>query len=104
MAKKMINKGHEGQHVQLHVGDVLEIQLPENGTTGFTWQLAPNAAWQVSRTFKPGGSMPGAGGTACFALKLLHQLPATQVRLELRRPWESDEPPADHFAIHLSVV
>lgn len=104
MANIVINKGQQGQYMQLHVGDTLEIQLPENGTTGFTWQLAPHPAWQVSRSFAPGANLPGAGGTASFVLKLLQKLPVTSVRLELRRPWESDEPPADHFDIRLSVV
>ncbi|MCU0334131.1 MAG: protease inhibitor I42 family protein [Chitinophagaceae bacterium] len=103
MAKKVIRKEQGGQHVQLHVGDVLEIQLPENGTTGFVWQLAPHAAWQVSRRFQPAGSQPGAAGTACIEMKLLRKLPGTVVKLELRRPWETNEPPAECFEFRLSV-
>ena len=63
-----ISVGEEsnGQSLELRVGDSIELELPENPTTGFRWQVVAAAepvCEKASQAFEPArADMPGAPG------------------------------------------
>src|SRR5262245_45602030 len=94
---KMIeaDKSYDGRTLTFHVGDTLNLSLAENPTTGFRWDLKTKPEPQfeaVTDTFENSGGSPGAGGTHHWQWKATRTGAAT-IRLEYRRPWETNAPP-----------
>jgi inhibitor of cysteine peptidase len=75
---------------QARVGDVLVLELAENPTTGYRWQVPPDApAALISDEYLPPlSSAAGAGGKRIlkFGVALAGE---HAIRLQLRREWET---------------
>ena len=106
-APRTVTEIDRGSRVRLRVGQTLEVRLAANPTTGYTWDLAA-----VDRTvlqpvdeprFERGRKQAlGSSGTMIWTFQA--QTPgATVLRLEYRRLWEIQEPPADTFEITVQV-
>lgn len=96
-----------GKPITLAVGQELTLTLESNATTGFAWEAAGlNTAIleQVGEPeYKaPSSSLVGAGGVQVFRFKAKA---AGQVELKLnyRRAWEKDVPPAKTFAVTVVI-
>ena len=81
-----------GRTVAARVGDVLDVQLPENATAGFRWRPAPAparegvlAAESAGASYRAGAT--GSGGVAAFRIRVAAPGTAT-LRLRLGRSWE----------------
>lgn len=79
-----------GKAVQEPLGETFSIQLQENPTTGYSWNLSVSNGLKVSRDeyipSSTSGQMVGAGGIRSFTLVTL--APGGQtVAAEYRRPW-----------------
>jgi inhibitor of cysteine peptidase len=104
MATRKFAKKDDGTNIHLKEGDRLEIELPENATTGYKWLLPGMTDIRVKETFRPTkAGIPGSGGTACFELVPLHKISARKIILKYQRPWENDLPPEDIFSFTLTV-
>ena len=95
-----------GKQVAVKSGDVIDVTLESNPTTGFSWQLTEmdNAILkQVGEVeFESDGrNIPGAGGTETFRFEALS---TGEVALTLwyMRPWESVQP-LEIFTIQVVV-
>jgi inhibitor of cysteine peptidase len=77
-----------GEHA-LGVGEEVVLRLPENRTTGYSWQLAvPDGVAVADDGYAPGPSgAPGAGGVRTFRLRPTAP-GAHRVTAGLRRSWE----------------
>lgn len=96
----------------LKVGQVLEIELQGNASTGYQWQLVedggpvlkampPPAAAATSETpAEP--MMVGAPSATRWWFKAAEP-GQTSLRLVYRRPWEQDAPPAQTADYRISV-
>jgi inhibitor of cysteine peptidase len=95
---------HETVH--LPVGQVTELRLNENPTTGFRWSFtadgSPSCA-VVSDSFTPQEGPPGAGGHHEWQIKAAH---AGTCHLELvyRRPFEPNTAPVQTFTFDVIVT
>ena len=92
--------------VSLPVGQVIELRLKENPTTGFRWSIAADGAPAcavVADSFERRPSPPGAGGEHAWRIKAVR---AGTCHLELiyRRPFEPGVPPARSFALDVQVT
>jgi inhibitor of cysteine peptidase len=100
-----VTQSDAGGTVTLPPGDALVVELPENPTTGYRWELAgPGAlADRVSSDFDP--PPPGLAGAAGVRRFTVHPPAAGsyQVELVLRRPWEQDAPPRERWAVTVVV-
>jgi len=87
-------------------GETLVINLPENPTTGYRWQLDSLDSRLIDvagDSYIPSqGAKIGGGGTRTFTL---HALSSGTVRisLKLKREWEPADTYASHFAIIVDV-
>jgi inhibitor of cysteine peptidase len=93
-----------GQTVDVPVGQVIELRLPENRSTGFRWQFAAGpgpACAVVGDTYTAAANRPGAGGEHTWTLQAA-QPGVCELRLAYRRPFEN-APPTQSFAVTVQV-
>ncbi len=94
-----------GQQVQLSAGQAFTLLLPENPTTGYTWQLRKKgepAALLLSDAFEQGRPVPGAPGVHRWQFRAGAAESNGTLLLELVRPWES-VPPSRTYSVTLRV-
>jgi len=98
-----VDKSYNEREVILAVGDVVEISLAENPSTGFRWELKdkPKPACSLVKSwFESAAGPPGKGGTRRWQFQAVHS-GTGEISLEYRRPWEQGTPPGRTF--HLTV-
>lgn len=95
--------------VPVKLGQPVTITLKGNPTTGYLWAVAglsSNTVEQVGEVeyqrSPAGKGMVGVGGVFVATFKAVKP-GKTMVRMEYRRPWEKDTPPAETFAVTLDV-
>lgn len=105
MVEIAVGEGQNGAGVSATVGDELKLELAENPTTGFRWQptgIDDRTLQLRGDDFVPAaGAAIGGGGRRLFRWAVLRP-GVTDVRLELKRPWEAAAPRST-FGIRVSV-
>jgi len=94
-----------GTRQRLIVGDVLELRLPGNPTTGYTWQvtaLPSQLQQQGEPVHRSGSQMLGAGGITSFMFRTTTPGDTT-LELVYRRPWEQNTLPQKTCRIQLAI-
>jgi inhibitor of cysteine peptidase len=94
--------------VFLTQGDVLQVRLPSNPTTGYAWSIASNAPSvlqpQGDPKYEPASKpTPGAAGTQTFGFRVVGGGPVF-LELVYRRPFEKDTPPARQWGVFLCAA
>src|SRR5262249_27911725 len=100
------DKDKEGK-VKLARGDTLEVRLPSNRTTGFSWQVAKIEKDRLKSQGKPMYEAPkkgliGAGGTEVFRFTA-EAAGKTELELVYKRPFEKDKPPARTYKLTVEI-
>jgi inhibitor of cysteine peptidase len=95
-----------GRTIDVQVGQVVEVRLAENRSTGFQWRLVgdPGRACRVvDGGFEPApGGMLGRGGTHAWRITA-SGTGECSLALAYARPWEASAAPARTFALHLRI-
>jgi inhibitor of cysteine peptidase len=99
-------KDKEGK-AKLARGDMLEVRLPSNRTTGFGWQLAKYDKDKLKSQGKPEYEkpkkpLPGAGGVEVFRFTA-EAAGKTELELVYKRPFEKDKPPARTYKLTVEI-
>jgi inhibitor of cysteine peptidase len=101
----LVDQSYAGQTVDLPVGQVMELRLPENPTTGFRWVFIDTGgpACAVSGdSFRPPTSKAlGAGGEHNWEIRGVRP-GLCELSLAYRRSFGS-EPPARSFTLKVQV-
>ncbi len=105
---RSVDESANGKTVDLAVGDLLEVRLTENRTTGFRWELtlAPDSETACAAEDDAAASQaaaPGQGGTHTWRFKAL-RAGDCDIRLANRRSWEAAGAAAETFTLHLHVT
>jgi predicted secreted protein len=101
-----IDEGVLNQTVHLAVGQVMELRLKENPTSGFRWNFATDgepSCKVVGDLFESGESRLGAGGEHVWHIKAV-RAGTCEMQLFYRRPFEPGAAPAQSFAFHVQVT
>ena len=97
---RQITEADAGSLVEMHVGDVLELTLPANPTTGYQWEVKDldSAILQPvgEQTFKPSSNAVGSAGLATLRFEAV-AVGQTELKLILHRSFEKDVPPIQTF-------
>ncbi len=96
--------------IDASVGDTINLALPENPSTGYSWQMTTSdGIRQVSDNYIPGNSgspgrpLVGAGGTHEWTYKVTK--PGTQTVSGIyKRPWESTSQGEKTFALTVNAA
>jgi inhibitor of cysteine peptidase len=104
-----ITETSDGSTITLAVGQMVELRLKENPTTGFRWRLQRDGAPAcriVSDALEPpaaeGPPVPGRGGTHVWHIQAV-QVGLCDLALTYERGWQPD-PAAVTFSVHLHVA
>ena len=96
-----------GTQIELKKDQLLEIALPSNVTTGFSWEVSQNNGALLAIQGDPlyeeaqPGTM-GGGGTTLFTFKAVD---AGTLTLELvyHQAWDAETPPADTYTLAITI-
>jgi inhibitor of cysteine peptidase len=101
----IIDQTHSGQTLDLPVGQVMEVRLAENPTTGYRWAVvangAPACAVLNDRFERPAGP-PGAGGEHMWQIKGI-AAGECEIAMHYRRSFQPDAV-GQSFALHVRVT
>ena len=94
-SKTVVTDNDNGKTIVIDAGQSLEIKLPENPSTGYSWELGAKPMGKVEFELKEGKYIPdekpqhlvGRGGVRVFELCLLSQ-GKLQIEGCYFRPWE----------------
>ena len=106
-SRKMVtvDKTSNNTQVLLRIGQELEVNLPENPTTGFRWQMIVPGDPIVERlddSFDSSGPAVGSGGTRHWRFRAL-QAGLADIEMIYRRAWQQDQSPAETFRLTVRV-
>ncbi len=74
MAVIAVEETQNGRTLEVHVGDSIAIELPENPTTGYRWNVLASGepvCEAVSKTYAANGIKPGAPGLMHCELRVV---------------------------------
>jgi predicted secreted protein len=101
-----LNEDNNNQTVALDQGAVMELSLPGNPTTGFSWSLAEtpdqNVLVETSHFYISPARTVGSGGGEHWVFRAAGA-GATQLDLVYSRPWEKSTPPAKTYSVAIGV-
>ena len=103
----ILTQNDKGKTCTVVEGDSIKIQLSENPTTGYRWEiLTLNAnviAFKDSNFSTDLGTGIGGGGTRTFTFNI--RSPGTsKISLRLRREWEPKNMMIDHFEVLIQAT
>ena len=106
MSEIVITQRDQGRIIEAHQGDVIVFRLEENLTTGYGWELGTiegSTLELIDSTYiESPGIVMGRGGMR--VLRFMARSPGNQeIRLRLRRPWESLEKALKRLAVMIQV-
>lgn len=105
MAEIVLRRATSDGVVSAKPGDTLVVELEENLSTGYSWQIASQTSWcdLIASEHSPATSdLMGASGIHRFRL-LIADVGAGAIELSYRRPWESLEAESDHVSIQVDA-
>jgi predicted secreted protein len=101
-----VTKDQGGREIALKVGNILLIELPGKGGTGYHWSVEATGAPylklldQTTRQLKEGR----LGGPVMQVWRFKAAQPgATEIKLAYYRPWEGVGKAVDHFRLKLRI-
>ena len=103
---RQLTEADAGRLVELRVGDILEVTLPGNPTTGFQWEVGAIDTTTLrpmgEPKFEPSNNAVGSGGkvTLGFAALAIGQ---TELKLIYHRPFEKNVAPAQTFEVNVTI-
>ena len=103
-----VRKEQSGQELQVRTGDMIRVELPTTGGTGYAWyvdKLNSEYLELVSEQTKQ-ESEQGKIGAPVTAIWLFRAKKEgwSEIRLDYFRKWEGKEKSADHFIVKVHVT
>jgi len=103
----LIDWTHNGQQITLHRTQTLQVSLPSNPSTGYTWQVDlvdEQVLAQIGDSeFIPSKPLPGSSGTEVFLFEAM-AAGHTPLRLSYGRHWAGSLPPTEVFFIQVTAL
>jgi inhibitor of cysteine peptidase len=110
MSAVVLAKANNGESIKLRLGDEIVLQLPENATTGYRWQIDRVDGLVEQEIQQPGHAaasdpnpLIGSGGLREFRF-LANVLGGGRLELKYWREWEGDSSVLNRFGIVIEVV
>ena len=101
-----VTKEQGGREIALKVGNILRIELPGKGGTGYLWLVeatgAPYLKLMSEATQKVGEPRPGSPVMQVWRFRAA-QPGATEIKMAYYRPWEGVGKAVDHFRVKLHI-
>lgn len=101
-----VTQEDDNRSVKLQVGDILEVTLDANPTTGYQWEVTQVDTSVLKETGEPVYATSEAGLGSGVKVTLRFEAAAdgeTTLNLAYHRPFETDTPPAKTFSLSVEV-
>ena len=101
-----IDKTADGARKFMTPGQLFEVVLDENRTTGYSWAIDSDGApacGLIDDASVSGSGLPGAGGYRLLLFRT-KQAGTGEIRLSYRRPWETGVAPIQTFTLKVQGV
>jgi inhibitor of cysteine peptidase len=111
---RVLGPADDGRTVEVRPGERIVVELPENATTGYRWEVDTSGLGAVS--YADSGTMGGAGGGppaatrpapgAAGARRLVFEARGPgegQIRLRRVRPWEGASSARESYSVTVLV-
>jgi len=107
-ATKVVTDADKGGTVEIKMGDVLEVRLNSNPTTGFMWYVHKQSTALLKLTgqsqTEPGTTHPDVGRPIVQVFEFAPRVKGTGVLLlHYVRSWESPDPNEEQFSLHVTI-
>ncbi|WP_374568644.1 protease inhibitor I42 family protein [Ideonella sp.] len=101
----VLTAADDGRTVELRVGAEVVIQLPDNPSTGYRWEIeADKSVVDIKRHhFEQQAHQVGGGGESSWVLQAIAP-GVSPVKLMLWRPWESERDAIQRFVVTLRIA
>jgi len=98
-------ESENGKAVNIRAGDILEVRLHENATTGYRWALdavdSPLVKVHEAQYSSPSSSVGGSGEVTW---RIEARAPGSlEIKLKLWRSWEGEKSIQKRFGITLTI-
>ena len=101
-----VTKEQGGREIALKAGDILRIELPGTGGTGYSWSVkvagAPNLKLLDETTRQLKENLPG--GPVMHLWRFKAEKPgACEIKMAYYRPWEGAGKAVGHFVVKVHI-
>ena len=104
-----VDDSFDGRSVVVHAGEMIEVTLAENASTGYRWSLPParRSKWsptlrELEEVAEARGTRPGMPGVRRLYFEAAVEGNA-ELELEYRRSWQTSAKPARTFRLRVEV-
>ena len=94
-----IDKTYHGKKIVTKKGDVIQVQLAENQTTGYLWKIIlmdDKHLKSMEKEYEISGAAIGAGGMKTFYFEVIKE-GLSELYFALAKPWENEQ--VDTFSV-----
>jgi predicted secreted protein len=105
-ATKVVTDSDKGTTVEIKMGDVLEVRLNSNPTTGYAWYVHKQSTPLLKLTgqSQTQSTQPGVGRPIVQIFDFAPKAKGTGVLLlHYVRSWEQPDPNEEQFSLHLTI-
>ncbi|MGD9975340.1 MAG: protease inhibitor I42 family protein [Desulfatirhabdiaceae bacterium] len=103
---RILTEADAGKTVEMHVGEIFQISLRGNPTTGYTWHVRDTDETVIRQTGDPvhvaDSGLMGAGGKTTFRFQAIRAGEVFLI-LDYRRSFENKPEPEKQFEIRLII-
>lgn len=97
-----VTQSDDGKTISVLAGQPVEVRLPVQAGTGFSWQVQQAADSSLKVETLPAKPAAGPGGATEQVMRVVtKQSRKYELVFHYVRPWEKDVPPAQSFRITL---
>ncbi len=100
-----ISEENAGTKIDLNKGDILEVTLEGNPSTGYSWLLGSEVSLLEpvgEPVFEPASNLVGSPGKITMRFNVVEKGEGT-LQLVYQRPWERNIPPIATFEITVVI-
>jgi predicted secreted protein len=101
-----VTKAQSGREIALKEGDILQIELPAQGGTGYSWFFEANGAphLQLMSESSRAVSAPRPGSPVMQVWRFKAEKPGiTRIKMAYYRSWEGAGTAKNHFLLRLHI-
>jgi predicted secreted protein len=105
-ATKVVTDADKGATVEIKMGDVLEVRLSSNPSTGYMWYLLKQstALLKLTSQSQTEATQPGVGRPIVQIFEFAPKAKGTGVLLlHYVRSWDPPDPNEEQFSLHLTI-
>lgn len=104
----IISKEQQNKKIEVNTGDVVQIQLPETGSAGYSWHIEELDSKYLKLICEETKDVSGEGKIGAPVRHIwrfrAEKEGLTEIKMDYYRSWEGIEKATDHFVIRIKIL